>query len=89
MIDKKHFVCGERSLSMDKQRLISREVITHTEKGVIAEQFYAERLYTQEGLKGLLKTAGFTDINFHGISTNSQIGIKGRTNENMDPYKKF
>jgi len=72
-IDKKHFVCRERSLSLDKQRLISREVITHVEKGVIADQFYAERLYIRESLKELLETAGFSDITFHGeISPNSQ-----------------
>ncbi|MBL7086535.1 MAG: class I SAM-dependent methyltransferase, partial [Candidatus Cloacimonetes bacterium] len=34
-IDKKHFVCRERSLSLDKQRLISREVVSHVKKGVI------------------------------------------------------
>lgn len=32
-IDKKHFVCRERSLASDNERLISREVVTHTEKG--------------------------------------------------------
>jgi D-alanine-D-alanine ligase len=73
-IDNKHFVCRERSLSsLEKQRLISREVITHVEKGVIADQFYAERLYTREGLGGLLKKAEFSDITIHGeISPNSQ-----------------
>ncbi|MGH7791725.1 MAG: class I SAM-dependent methyltransferase, partial [Thermodesulfobacteriota bacterium] len=72
-IDKKHFVCRERSLSVDGQRLISREVITHVEKGVIADQFYAERLYTPDNLSELLKTAGFSDITFHGeISSDSQ-----------------
>ncbi|MEO0150315.1 MAG: methyltransferase domain-containing protein [candidate division WOR-3 bacterium] len=72
-IDKKLFVCRERSLSMDKQRLISREIITHVEKGVIADQFYAERLYTKESIAELLKEAGFSDIKFHGeISPNSQ-----------------
>jgi D-alanine-D-alanine ligase len=65
-IDKRYFVCRERSLSMDEQRLISREVITHVDKGVIADQFYAERLYTQEAIVRLLKEAGLTDINFHG-----------------------
>ncbi len=65
-IDKKHFVCRERSLSWDKQRLISREVITHVEKGVIADQFYAERLYTKEGLKEILTAAGFSDVTIHG-----------------------
>jgi len=65
-IDKKLFVCRERALSLDKQRLISRELITHIEKGVIIDQFYAERLYTRESLAELLKTAGFSDINFYG-----------------------
>ncbi|MEF9425707.1 MAG: methyltransferase domain-containing protein, partial [Candidatus Mariimomonas ferrooxydans] len=72
-IDKKHFVCRERSLSLDKQRLISREVITHVEKGVIADQFYAVRLYTRENLCELLTTAGLSDVTFHGeISPDSQ-----------------
>ncbi len=61
-IDKKHFVCRERSLSVDEQRLISREVITHAEKGVIADQFYAERLYSADTLGDLLARAGFSDI---------------------------
>ncbi len=64
-IDKKHFVCRERSLSSDGQRLICREIITHVEKGVIADRFYAERLYTREALRELLQTAGFSDITFH------------------------
>ena len=64
-IDKSYFVCRERSLSMDQQRLISREVIVHVAKGVIADQFYAERLYTRESLEGLLTAAGFSDILFH------------------------
>jgi D-alanine-D-alanine ligase len=72
-IDKKHFVCRERSLSIDKQRLLSREVITHTTKGVLIDQFYAERLYTKERLAEFLKTAGFDSINFHEeISADSQ-----------------
>jgi len=72
-IDKKHFVCRERSLSLDGQRLISREVVTHVEKGVIADQFYAERLYSRESLPKLLKEIGFSDITFHGeISPHSQ-----------------
>ena len=43
-IDNKHFVCRERSLASDNQRLISREVISNINKGVIVDQFYAERL---------------------------------------------
>jgi len=72
-IDKKHFVCRERSLSLDKQRLISREIISHIEKGMITDQFYAERLYSKESLTHLLETAGFSDITFHGqISPDSK-----------------
>jgi D-alanine-D-alanine ligase len=72
-IDKKFFVCRERSLSSDKQRLISREVVTHVEKGVVADQFYAERLYTRKSIRELLEKAGFTDVTVHGqITGNSQ-----------------
>jgi len=65
-MDKKYFVCRERSLSLDRQRLISREIITHVEKGIIVDQFYAERLYGHESLSELLKTAGFRKITVHG-----------------------
>jgi D-alanine-D-alanine ligase len=72
-LDKKHYVCRERSLSADGQRMISREIITHAEKGVLADQFYAERLYTREGLVSLIQDAGFSQITSHGdINTQSQ-----------------
>ncbi|MBC8382717.1 MAG: methyltransferase domain-containing protein [Candidatus Cloacimonetes bacterium] len=72
-IDKKHFVCRERVLASDNERLISREVITHIEKGVIVDQFYAERLYTKESLSEQLQKARFEEVNFHGsIKTDSQ-----------------
>ncbi|MDY6863965.1 MAG: methyltransferase domain-containing protein [Thermodesulfobacteriota bacterium] len=64
-IDKNYFVCRERSLSENKERLISREVITHVKKGVIADQFYAERLYTQESISDLLKRVNFKNVTFH------------------------
>ncbi len=71
-IDKNYFVCRERSLSSDDRRLISREVVTHVEKGVIADQFYAERLYSQEEICQLLERAGFTTFVQHGnLSPNS------------------
>jgi D-alanine-D-alanine ligase len=63
-IDKKYFVCRERSLSKDGTRLITREVVTHTEKGVIADQFYAERLYGRKELYDILEKAGFDNIRF-------------------------
>jgi D-alanine-D-alanine ligase len=71
-IDRTMFVCRERSLSLDEQRLISREVITDVNKGVVADQFYAERLYTPEALQRLLERAGFSSIAFHEIATESQ-----------------
>jgi len=79
-IDDKYFVCRERSLSADEQRLISREVITHVKKGVIADQFYAERLYTQESIQSLLERNNFHDVQFHGeiitdSSRNQDLGM--------------
>ena len=65
-IDQNYFVCRERSLAKDGERLISREVITHVEKGVIADQFYAERLYSRERIAQLLHQAGFESIRFEG-----------------------
>jgi D-alanine-D-alanine ligase len=82
-MDKKHFVCRERSLSLDKQRLISREVITHTEKGVIADQFYAERLYSKENLTRILETAGFSNITFQG-----QISPDSKRNQDLGMMEK-
>ncbi|HUT45111.1 MAG TPA: hypothetical protein VMX36_02450, partial [Sedimentisphaerales bacterium] len=77
------FVCRERSLSLDKQRLISREVVTHVEKGVVADQFYAERLYTKKSIAGLLEKAGFADVTIHGQITsdsarNQDLGMMER-----------
>jgi D-alanine-D-alanine ligase len=65
-IDQNHFVCRERSLASDGERLISREVITHAERGVIIDQFYAERLYNREAIRALLDSAGFEAVRVHG-----------------------
>lgn len=65
-IDQSHFVNRERSLASDGKRIISREVITNSEIGVLADQFYAERLYTLEEIIRLLKNLGFTEIQSHG-----------------------
>lgn len=71
-IDKKYFVCRERSLSKSADRLISREVITHTSKGVVADQFYAERLYNEAELRELLASAGFVPEKASSLSTLSK-----------------
>ncbi len=60
-------------MAADNQRLISREIINHSEKGVIVDQFYAERLYRKEELIELLKNESFKEVIFHGnISSDSQ-----------------
>ncbi len=74
-IDRNLFVCRERSLSEDRERLVSREVVTHVSKGVIADQFYAERLYSRDAISSLLDQAGFSDVSFpHGFSPDSERG---------------
>lgn len=65
-IDDQHFVCRERALSKDSRRIVTREVITHAEKGIIADQFYAERLYTRQQLVDLLESVGYQSIRVHG-----------------------
>ncbi|MDH3472238.1 MAG: methyltransferase domain-containing protein [Rhodospirillales bacterium] len=64
-IDKDHFVCRERSLSADGARLVCREVVVDAEQGVIADQFYAERLYSPASISALLGDAGFDEIRIH------------------------
>lgn len=65
-VDQNHMVCRERSMSEDGERLISREVVIHAERGVIIDQFYAERLYNAEAVRELLGRTGFEAIRFHG-----------------------
>ncbi|GAB4391794.1 MAG: methyltransferase domain-containing protein [Gammaproteobacteria bacterium] len=64
-IDENHFVCRERALSKDKTRIISREVIVHAERGVIVDQFYAERLYSFEDIESVLQKLQFTNVTLH------------------------
>jgi len=72
-IDNKHFVCRERSLASDNQRLISREVISNINKGVVLDQFYAERLYTKESLGEMFNRTGYKNVSFHGsLETDSK-----------------
>ncbi len=73
-IDQNHFVSRERSLTADGQRLVSREVVVHAEKGVLADQFYAERLYDAQAIETLLGRAGFSKMVFHG----EQAGVSSR-----------
>jgi len=65
-IGRKEFVLRERSLAKDGTRLVSREIVAHVEKGVLVDQFYAERLYSYEDLKLLLERAGFQEVSLCG-----------------------
>jgi D-alanine-D-alanine ligase len=76
-IDKKYFVCRERSLANDNERLISREIITHVEKGILVDQFYAERLYSSEMLTDIFSRSGYQNILFHDI-------LEGNSLRNQD-----
>ena len=76
-INKNHMVCRERSLSLDEQRLISREIVIHQTRGVLVDQFYAERLYSEEMFVKLLQSAGFSSV----VSPEQ---IKGESTRNHD-----
>ncbi|NNJ24925.1 methyltransferase domain-containing protein [Alienimonas chondri] len=77
-IDGDHLVCRERTLSAVRDRLICREVVVHAERGVIADQFYAERLYTPEAIAALLRDAGFARVRHHGaVEATSERGDLG------------
>lgn len=82
-IDKNYFVCRERCLSDDRSRLISREVITHVRKGVISDQFYAERLYSEAQMRDLLQECEFHEVKLDELritsgKPNSDTGMMGR-----------
>ena len=82
-IDNTLFVCRERALSSDQERLISREIITHISKGVIRDQFYGERLYSQESLAKIMTEVGFSDVLLHGelltdSKRNQDLGMMGQ-----------
>jgi D-alanine-D-alanine ligase len=55
-------VCRERCLSANGKKLISREVITQTDKGVIADQFYSENLYDKHTLENIVQSSGFKNV---------------------------
>ena len=81
-IDRNYFVCRERALSKDGSRLISREVITHAKKGVVADQFYAERLYNEAQLRELLLANGYDILDARPMGTlskrNQDLGMMAR-----------
>jgi D-alanine-D-alanine ligase len=76
-IDRRHFVCRERALSADGTRLVCREIVTHADRGVLVDQFYAERLFSRAQLRRLLRAAGFVQTRDHG-------DLESRSDRNQD-----
>lgn len=71
-IDQEHLVCRERSLASDGERLVCREVVVNAERGIIADQFYAERLYSRDRIQQLLAQVGFEHVRLQeGLPTDS------------------
>lgn len=58
-INNELLVCRERQLAQDVKRIYCREVVLHTKRGVVADQFYAVRLHDRQSVFRLLETAGF------------------------------
>ena len=61
-VDKDHLICRERSLSGEGDRLICRDVLVHTEKGIVADRFYSLTLFTPDRVHALLERAGFINL---------------------------
>ena len=79
-VDDTCFVCRERQLSKDGKRLSSREVVTVTEKGVVRDQFYQERLYDRSELEDLIESVGMNvmvDLDRGGDSDGAMLMIAG------------
>ena len=82
-ITQEMFTCRERTLSAAGDQLITREMTTHVERGVIADRFYAERLYDGIGMHALLMRCSFIDVEgpipFASTSTRNQdLGMMAR-----------
>src|SRR5258708_7704686 len=63
-LDERLLVCRERSLSRSGDRLVTREIVMDADRGVIADRFFAERLYSRSSITGMLEKAGFAAIRF-------------------------
>jgi len=72
-VDSTMFVCREREMAEDGQRLISREIISLTDKGVIKDQLYSERLFTVESITKMLSQVGIANTNvFKELTSDSK-----------------
>jgi len=70
-IDEDMYVYRERELASD--RLVGREVICHVDKGVIRDQFYAERLYAYDDIKQCLLNTNFKELKYEDSIYNQHL----------------
>ncbi|MEM3906131.1 MAG: methyltransferase domain-containing protein [Nitrososphaerota archaeon] len=61
-VDDRTIVVREREMSMDDERIITREIIIDVERGALADNVYAVRLYSFTELKNVLESAGFVNV---------------------------
>ncbi|MGE0034832.1 MAG: methyltransferase domain-containing protein [Xanthobacteraceae bacterium] len=64
-IDAQHLACREREITADGDRVVTREIILHGRDGIVADQYYGQRLYTRDRICALLREAGFGPVEFH------------------------
>ena len=81
-IDGTIVVCRQRQLTENFIR--AREMVLCKEQGLMRDQSYAVRLYTQEMLESLLGQAGFTEISMQrGFSAHEKEGDYGFMNHRL------
>jgi D-alanine-D-alanine ligase len=73
--DQNTLVARERELSSDGDRVITREIVLDTRKGLIADNIYAIRIYTYNKLKSLLEEQGFVNVS---LVTNLEVSNPSR-----------
>jgi D-alanine-D-alanine ligase len=67
-LDGSLLICRERALSKDGERLVTREMVLAHDRGVIADRFFAERLYSRAAITELLDRVGFDKIRFRDLA---------------------
>jgi D-alanine-D-alanine ligase len=82
-LDGRLLVCRERSLSRDGARLVTREIVLEANRGVIADRFFAERLYSRTAIVSLLESVGFWKVRFRNLpqcrsDRDSDLGMMGQ-----------
>ncbi|KAK7960753.1 D-alanine---D-alanine ligase [Apiospora saccharicola] len=83
--DRKLLACRERELSVEKDKLVARELVIDMEKGVVEDMFYSVNLYKIEDMVDLLERCGLAVNVNAGDSTNQARHHRiGRPESNRD-----